>query len=89
MNKETKGNYGWLDLQRMTLPFTTMGRFSPAHGRESSATIGSKAITTKTNSPKSRTNLGRKPFECGGDSLKQGFKGALDQLEDYLAKAGA
>ena len=24
LNKSNKGNYGWLDLQRMNLPFTTM-----------------------------------------------------------------
>jgi len=26
LNKYNKGNYGWLDLQRMNLPFTTMNR---------------------------------------------------------------
>lgn len=26
LNKSNKGNYGWLDLQRMNLPFTTMNR---------------------------------------------------------------
>jgi hypothetical protein len=26
LNKSDKGNYGWLDLQRMNLPFTTMNR---------------------------------------------------------------
>ena len=26
LNKSNKGNYGWLDLQRMNLPFATMNR---------------------------------------------------------------
>ena len=26
LNNSNKGNYGWLDLQRMNLPFTTMNR---------------------------------------------------------------
>jgi hypothetical protein len=26
LNKSNKGNYGWLDLQRMNLPFTTIDR---------------------------------------------------------------
>ena len=88
MNNEAKGNYGWLDLQRMTLPFTTMNRFFPENGRESSATIVSKRLTVKPSSPKSRTDLGR-TFERGGESPKQGFKGAPEQLEDYLVKAEA
>ena len=38
VNKADKGNYGWLDLQRMNLPFTTMGRFVSESSRESSPT---------------------------------------------------
>jgi hypothetical protein len=88
MTKETKGNYGWLDLQRMTLPFTTISRSFPPCGRESSAAAG-KALTATTNNPGSETNRERKPFEGRGDSMKRSFKGALDQFEDYLATVGA
>lgn len=38
VNKTAKGNYGWLDLQRMNLPFTTMSRYVPVSSRESSST---------------------------------------------------
>jgi hypothetical protein len=38
VNKTDKGNYGWLDLQRMNLPFTTMGRYVTESSRESSLT---------------------------------------------------
>jgi hypothetical protein len=32
VNKTNKGNYGWLDLQRMNLPFTTISRFVSGSG---------------------------------------------------------
>jgi len=38
VNKTDKGNYGWLDLQRMNLPFTTMGRYVTESSGESSTT---------------------------------------------------
>jgi len=33
---QAKGNYGWLDLQRMNLPFTTMNRYGSVYSRQTS-----------------------------------------------------
>jgi uncharacterized protein YndB with AHSA1/START domain len=36
---------------------------------------------------KAYTESERKTFEAGRDSMQEGFKGTLEQLADYLAKA--
>lgn len=47
---------------------------------------GKTTITIK-GLPHSATELERKTFEAGHKSMQQGFKGTLDQLAEYLAKA--
>jgi len=68
MNKENKGNYGWLDLQRMSLPFTTMRRFDAARRRE--------PVTAETNHPGSATDSERVKSEERRDSIKPDVKAA-------------
>ena len=46
-----------------------------------------KTIVEMRGRPENATEEERKTFESGFDSMKQGFKGTLDQLAEYLAKA--
>ncbi len=48
---------------------------------------GGKTTLTIRSVPHGATAEERKTFEAGFDSMQQGFKGTLDQLAEYLAKA--
>jgi uncharacterized protein YndB with AHSA1/START domain len=45
-----------------------------------------KTTLTLRGSPVNATEEERKTFEAGFESMQQGFKGTLDQLENYLAR---
>jgi len=48
---------------------------------------GGKTTMTLHGIPVNATEEERKTFAAGRDSMRQGFKGTLDQLEEYLAQA--
>jgi hypothetical protein len=60
MNKQTKGNYGWLDLQRMTLPFTTMNRHFPKYERQGTRR---NQVTMQNDGSRSPNTPQREQFE--------------------------
>jgi uncharacterized protein YndB with AHSA1/START domain len=48
---------------------------------------GGKTTVRLSGSPINATTEERKTFEGGFQSMQQGFKGTLDQLDEYLASA--